>query len=62
MGEDNATLQKHFCQVTQTQLTPMAPQHHEADHVSGILQIVEQRACSFIEIPFAIATAKAAVA
>jgi hypothetical protein len=61
MGEDDATLQKHFRQVTQTQLVPMAPQHHETDHISRILKIVEQRACSFIERPLAIATAKAAV-
>jgi hypothetical protein len=62
MGEDHATLQKHFGQVPQTQLIPMAPHHHKTDHIGRILQIVEPRAYSLIERPLAITTATAAVA
>jgi hypothetical protein len=62
MCKADAPLEKHLRQVSQAQLVPMAPQHHETDYVGRILQMVEYGACPFIERPLAIATTKAAIA
>ena len=40
MGEDPAALQKHFSEITQTQLIAQPPQNDEQDEIGGIFQKV----------------------
>jgi hypothetical protein len=61
MGQHDATLEEHFGKVPQAELVPEAPQHHQADHIGGILQAIERRAGPFVKPLVTGPTAKAAV-
>src|SRR5262245_40063948 len=62
VGKDHAPLQEHFCEISEAQLVPHAPQHDEAHHIGGILQMVEACTGPLIEFPLTSMTPKASVA
>src|SRR5919109_2508055 len=61
MCEHDPSLEKYLRQVPQAQPVAEAPQHHQADHIGGILEPMIGRAGSLINPPLAGATAQATV-
>jgi hypothetical protein len=61
MRKDHPALQEHFRKITQTQLVPYPPEHHQTHDVGGVLAVVEARPRALIELSVARTAAKAAV-
>jgi hypothetical protein len=61
MSKHDTTLEEHFGKVPQAELVPEAPQHHQSDHIGGILQPIKRRAGPFVKPPVTGPIAKAAV-
>jgi len=62
MSKNQAPLQEHFCEIPQAQFVAHTPQHHEAHHIGGVLQMVEACAGPLIKLPLTGMTPKASVA
>jgi hypothetical protein len=61
MREDDAALEEHLCEITETQLIAIAPEYNQTHDIRGVFEIVEQCASTFIKDTLTVATAKAAV-
>src|SRR5215217_3391396 len=62
VAEDDAALEEHLAEVVQREAVAQAPEHHERDDVARILGPVQHAAAALIELPAAVAAAKAPVA
>jgi hypothetical protein len=49
MGERQASVKKHFGEISQAQLVPEPPQDNQKDHIGGIFQEVERCSCTLVE-------------
>src|SRR5690349_10520187 len=61
LGENEATGQEHFSQITQAQLVAQSPEHHEGDDVAWVLRLVQRAGATFVELLAAL-TAEPAIA
>jgi hypothetical protein len=50
MAEHDATDQEHPRQITQGKLVAQAPEHHERDHVTGVLRAVQNADTPLVEL------------
>jgi hypothetical protein len=60
--DDDAALEEHLGQITPREPVAQPPQHHQGDHVRGVLRGVQHAAAALIELPAAVAAPKAPVA
>jgi hypothetical protein len=49
IGERQASLKKHFGEISQAQLVPETPQDNQKNHIGGIFQEVEWGSCPLVE-------------
>src|SRR5215813_138075 len=62
MRKDHPARQKHFWEITQTQLVADPPQHHETHNVRRVLEVIEACPCPLVELPATCTASKALVA
>jgi hypothetical protein len=62
MGELKASLQKHLCQIPQTELVSQSPQDNEQYDVSRELQAIELSASTLVELAATRRAAKGGIA
>jgi hypothetical protein len=62
VAKDSAALEEHFGQIAQGQAVAYAPEHHQRDHVGGILAVVQQPTAALVVLLAAPPAAEPAVA
>src|SRR5689334_25000130 len=60
--EDDAALQEHLAEILEREAVAQPPEHDQGDDIARILRPVQHPAAALIELPAAVAAAKAPIA
>jgi len=62
IGEHPSSFQEHLSEISQTQFLSKPPEDNQKDHIGGIFQEVERRACTLVEETLASGATKQTIA